>query len=588
MIKKINKKIIALALVFLFSGFQTAEAANLFLESNGSNLKVGDIVAVSLYVNADGEPINSVEGVLKLTSDVLEIQSISTAGSILNLWVEQPAFSGNAITFNGGIPNPGYSASKGKIITIFMKAIKAGSAIVDFQSASVRANDGMGTDVLNGKYNTTINVAGAVIPSVGEDVQTTPPVQTSTPSQNTSLPSAPVITSSEIKNSDDWFSVDSFNLSWTLPKNIIAVKTLLGKNPDSDPTILYSNPISSKKIEAIDDGTWYFHIKYQNDAGWGKVTHKKIKIDNSVPKNIEIVSNTINENGLLEMIVRGQDSVSGIAKFIFSVDGQEKIEMNKVEDGVAKITFPPNFVGEKELKIEAVDNAGNSSGISEMITFPSLKEPVITSIPEEIKVGEKITIEGQSEYPNTDIELKIVIDGEEISYTGRTSSSGSFTFTTDAINNSGKISAMIKILFGADGNFIASSEYEIEVSGEGYLSVARKVSNVLSVFVPIVSTILILILVIYVVIIKFILISKDRNRNRRIKKIRKETMHVLNTLRENTMEDIKVIKNDKNLDDINEAEKVLLTGLIQEFKHAEKALAKRVQKLNQIKEEGTE
>ena len=143
-----NFKKIFLGFIFIFI-FPSSyiEAASLWINpSKTENITIGDTITAILYVNADGVSINNVEG--QLSASNFEIQSINSSDSIINMWVEQPTATSKNVSFNGGVLNPGYSGSSGKLVTVYLKAIKEGVGTLSFDSASVRANDGLGTDVL--------------------------------------------------------------------------------------------------------------------------------------------------------------------------------------------------------------------------------------------------------------------------------------------------------------------------------------------------------------------------------------------------------------------------------------------------------
>lgn len=482
------KKISFLFFFFFFFSIKTIFAADLFIEPSSTQVKVGDIVTANVYVNSGGTAINNVEGLVTVPSDILEIQSISISGSTLNLWVEQPSYSRGVVTFNGGVPNPGYSGVKGKVITVFMKAVKSGSASISFQSGSVRANDGLGTDVLKSKFGTTVNVASNVV------ITETAPI----PSVNT--PSAPIVSSSLTPEPNKWYQTNTTTFSWNLPKDVSAVRTLLGQYSDSEPSILYEPAINKKTVENLGDGVWYFHIRYKNETGWGKTTHKKIQIDNSDPAETKLTDKTT-DTGQIELNLSGSDEVSSISKFVLSTEGKEKIEITNInKDGTAAYVFGDDYYGEKEIKVEAFDQAGNYSVAFILIDFPFIQK--------------------------TDVQE----------------------------------------------NQISKEQTDTE----GYLIWGNKIINILSVFVPIIAIIVLLLGIVYGVFKKYIFVN--RTREARIEKIEKDTMSMLDTLKENVREDIHLFKADKTINDIDEAEKILLNNLLLDFKHIEKTINIRLKK----------
>jgi len=104
---------------------------------------------VAISVHAGGSPINAAEATLNFSNDLLTITSLSKSGSIFELWTVEPAFSGDSITFGGGVIGS-FSGSSGKLLTVNFKAKKQGEAQVIFSDGRILAADGEGTDIFSG------------------------------------------------------------------------------------------------------------------------------------------------------------------------------------------------------------------------------------------------------------------------------------------------------------------------------------------------------------------------------------------------------------------------------------------------------
>lgn len=118
------------------------------LEPEEDNFVINQQVSISVNVNAN-RPINAVEGTINFPIDNLGVASLSTEGSILTLWVQEPSFSNESglIEFAGAIL-PGGFQGQGKILTIVFEPKKLGPAKLSFSAASVLAHDSKGTDIL--------------------------------------------------------------------------------------------------------------------------------------------------------------------------------------------------------------------------------------------------------------------------------------------------------------------------------------------------------------------------------------------------------------------------------------------------------
>lgn len=124
-------------------------AVLLALPSKG-NFNVGDTIKVSLLINTIDQSINAVAGSLTFPSDKLEVASTSKDNSIINLWVQEPTLNdtGDAVTFSGVLPSPGFAGSAGQVLNVSFRVKGAGVAIIDIKDAQVLANDGLGTNIL--------------------------------------------------------------------------------------------------------------------------------------------------------------------------------------------------------------------------------------------------------------------------------------------------------------------------------------------------------------------------------------------------------------------------------------------------------
>lgn len=165
MFNKYNKKFKYLFLVIILTAtffFFTDKiyAATLSLLPSPTTVLVGDIVSVKVFVNTVNKSINNAEATIQFPTDMLDVVSVTKGSSIFTLWVEEPGFSNSTgrVTFNGGMPTPGFNGSNGYIATITFKAKKQGVASVIFSDGAVRENDGLGTDILTTKNSGIIQI----------------------------------------------------------------------------------------------------------------------------------------------------------------------------------------------------------------------------------------------------------------------------------------------------------------------------------------------------------------------------------------------------------------------------------------------
>ena len=200
-------KFTAFLFFFLFFGGNIASAATLNFSPSSGNFTVGNIFTVNILINTQSVSVNNAEVVINFPKDLLEVVSTSKSGSIFSLWVEEPNFSNSSgtLSFNGGVPTPGYTGSTGRALSVVFRVKKIGSASVVFSSASVRANDGLGTDVLTSKNQANFDLSKAI-----EKVPTPTPTPTPKPIPVEGPKAAPSIKIEELKKTNEFDSSAKF------------------------------------------------------------------------------------------------------------------------------------------------------------------------------------------------------------------------------------------------------------------------------------------------------------------------------------------------------------------------------------------
>src|SRR3989338_603868 len=271
--KKISKIKILASAIFAFAFLaitpQFAHAASLYFSPSSGTHAVGTSFTVSVYVSSADQAMNAASGIITFPQDKLEVTALSKTGSIFGLWVQEPSFSNSAgtINFEGIALNPGFTGASGKLITVSFRVKAAGTAILNFSSGSALANDGKGTNILIGLGNAQFSLGGAVEIGAPESV---------TPVELTGVPQAPKISSPTHPDPNKWYAASSAKFNWNTPKDITAVRLLIGKIPQAIPAITYTSPLNSKEITDLADGIWYFSARLKNSAGWGGVSHFRL------------------------------------------------------------------------------------------------------------------------------------------------------------------------------------------------------------------------------------------------------------------------------------------------------------------------
>lgn len=245
----------AAALFFIF--FPTvAKAATLYLSPPSGTYTVYDNFSVTVYTSSTDQAMNAAEAVIAFPTSKLEVSSISTSGSIFNFWVVSPAYSNTTglINFSGIVYTPGYTGSAGKLITINFSAKAAGTADVTFNSGSVLANDGLGTEILT-------SMTGASF-----TINAYPP------------PSAPTVTSPTHPSSAVCYESNDPTFNWDSYSGITDVYASIDRISNTVPATSIGIVLTKSYTDVVPNDKWYFHIRRQNIGGWSETTHYEFNV----------------------------------------------------------------------------------------------------------------------------------------------------------------------------------------------------------------------------------------------------------------------------------------------------------------------
>lgn len=462
-----------------------AKAASLDISPSSGSYKTGTNFTIGVYVGTS-EAINAVSGRVSFPIDKLEAVSVSKSGTIFSLWVQEPSISSGIVSFEGIILNPGYTGPSGKLINITFKVKAAGDAKISFSSASVLANDGKGTNVLT-------NIGSASY-SLGDITPSSP--DTTTPTVITGTPGAPQISSSTHPDQNKWYANNSTVFSWPLPNGVTAVRTGVGIVPKTNPTVVYSPPITSKNVESLNDGVWYFHTQFRNATGWGEITHFRFQVDTQKPTVFNITEVMRNDQTLskVQFLFDAQDETSGINHYEIKIDNDEAF--NWIDDGSHQFETAALFPGKHSLFAKAFDQAGNWLANTVEFNIEPLRAPEITNYSKSLSSGEVLTVKGIT-YRSIKVVASAQKDKEEIkTYTVDSDQDGNFNFILPDKVQNGIYSLWFYALDNREARSLLSDKIIIEVKPTQLESAGFWLSDVLSIVVPLIALIILLILVI--------------------------------------------------------------------------------------------
>lgn len=423
---KIGKTFFASVFLFIFTFTQVANAATIAFNPSSGTHPTGETFSVGIYVASTDQSMNAAGATITYPTDKLQVVSISKSGTIVDFWAQEPSFSntGGTVKFEGVVLPPGYQGLSGKLLTINFKGKASGIADVKMGESKVLANDGLGTPILKSVSGATFTIKEAENKPETIKVEELPQAIPGAP-EETCEPDSLIYSTTH--PGQIWRKENTAVFSWDAADDVVASRIGFDKNPDSEPTVLNKPAIVEKKYENVEDGIWYFHLSLQNNDGWTKTEHFKVKIDSTPP---EVALNEIPREDLTNpkpvISLKIKDKMSCVKDFTINIDG-EKVDYNKLPDGNYELeTIEP---GDHELSVVAYDRAGNQNESFIDVKVKALDEPVIKEYQKDVARASELVVKGET-IKNANVTAKITSKGN--SFLAREdfqSGSGKFTWT---------------------------------------------------------------------------------------------------------------------------------------------------------------
>ena len=568
--KKIISNILYLAIFGLFFAFPTgAFAATLNFSPPSGAYKVGNTFSVSVNVESTDQAMNAASGIVSFPWDKLEVISISKQGSIFSLWPTEPLFSNSAgtVNFEGIVLNPGYTGASGKILMITFRARSAGQANLSFSSGSVLANDGTGTNILNG-----MRVAVFTFTSAGES---TPAPQVETP---VATGNGLGITSATHPDQTKWYTNNTPEFSWELPDGALEVRTLIGKSSSATPSVSYVPPVSKKKVDELPDGTYYFSLQVRTAAGWSATSRYRVNIDTAPPKPFSITFPHGSKSMEPQPVIffNTTDNESGISHYEIKIGSDAKPVKSAPTAESNPYVLPPQFPGTYTLLVTAIDNAGNVRNSSAEFAIEGIDLPTITYYPETMESGDILKIRGTT-YPDSDIAVYIR-EGDTLIFeeSARSNSLGDFVVVATKHLDPGAYTFTARVKDGRGAQSNETSPLTVSVRSEFVAGLVKFVLKYLS------ATILLLLVLGALVLGGAYLwfriprtIARMRREAREAEKVSEKAFRVL---REGVANHVSRLKKAKRKLTAEEAE--FLEQFGEKLEEAEEVIAKEIQDIS--------
>jgi hypothetical protein len=133
--------LVALIITLLLMPLQ-ASAATFYLAASSQTLSPQGEHTIGVYIAADA-PINTIAGSFDVP-DGWDIEAILIAGSIVDVWIEQPAISGDQVRFAGIMPG-GFSGNAGHIFSVRVTPQDTTDSTITILNPEAYLHDGLGT-----------------------------------------------------------------------------------------------------------------------------------------------------------------------------------------------------------------------------------------------------------------------------------------------------------------------------------------------------------------------------------------------------------------------------------------------------------
>lgn len=570
-------KIVIFAIVagfLLFITAQTASAASLYFSPSSGDYTIGQAFSVNIYVSSPDQAMNAASGVISFPSDKIEITSLSKAGSIFGLWVQEPAFSNppsggqGIVNFEGIVLNPGFMGTSGKILTINFKAKTAGKALLNFSSGSVLANDGAGTNILTSLGNASFALGG-VAPTVPE---------ATTLSETAGTPAAPQISSPTHPDPNKWYALKDAKLSWQVPDGVTAALLLVGKLPQAVPTVNYSPAIDSKEVLDLEDGVWYFHVRLRNSFGWGGVSHFRFQIDTKPPEPLKInfIDGKETENPRPTVVFDTVDSLSGIDYYKIKIGEGEFFALKTEVVKGNPYTLPLQTSGKRNILVQAFDKAGNYSVDTEEFVIKPLKTPVFTEYPKELASEEILKVKGKTEYLNSQVIIWLEREKEDAkSQSVKSDEGGNFVLIAEEKLKDGIYKIWAEVVDERGARSEKSEEIVIAVKRPALFRIGSLAVEFLSVFIPLIALIILLAILLLYGWHKFSLFKKKVGKE--VREAERALGRAFDLLKEDIRKQVKMLEKTEKERQLTKEEKNIIKQLNKDLDDAEELIRKEIE-----------
>lgn len=341
---------IAISLFLFMAAPFISSASILFFLPQNEEHQESEIFIKTLYIDTEGQEINTIASKINFNQDVLEVVDVITGDSAIKLWMGEPVISNKngSIEFVGGIPN-GYSG-EGVILKIIFKAKKTGNSNLNISDIKVLLNNNKATE----DETIFFDDNSSIIEKSDDFIKITSPSRT---------------------DQDNWQRSNVLGLHWDLVDEA-QYSYILSRDPLAEPDEISDKPegeliwMGDMNYKGLEDDIYYFHLKQKlSDEKWSPKVTIIAMIDTTNPE--EFTLQIIDIEGKKYLVFSAIDATSGIDHYEVSEIGLNWLgSVESKQEPEWKIAESPYLLEDQNLrsvvKIKAIDKAGNKR-LSEIV-----------------------------------------------------------------------------------------------------------------------------------------------------------------------------------------------------------------------------
>ena len=343
------------------AGEVKTDGAILSFNPPSGTIGVGKTLTVTVAVDSV-KPFNSANATINFDKSILAVESISKNSSALSLWAVEPSFSNSAGTANFEGGNTTALTGKKTIVAITFKGVKEGKSDVTFAVGSVLAADGKGTDILSTKSIATYQVS-ATAPS------NDPPPPPAAVDLFGPKPELPDVVASTHPDENLYYNSPKARFTWDLPPDVLVVRLSMDTKAATTPVTSYDPAVSEKEFDQLTDGVMYFHLRYQNEAGWGPTLHKKIMVDRTPPPDFTLIATADASSTDVKLAFSATDTLSMLDRYEVLVDLGVPTKVLPTDLKNGEYMLMSQTPGEHNVTVKAYDKAGNVTSADAKFTI---------------------------------------------------------------------------------------------------------------------------------------------------------------------------------------------------------------------------